>query len=164
MLSIDLPLIVAQIITFLVGLVLLWLIAYKPLKSVFQARVDKIHGDLAAAAEARREMEEQKKAYEQQMASLTDQTQALLRQATREGAQLREEIVRSAREQGEALIKRAEEIIAIEQAKALKELRQEVLEISLRVTEKVVGQMADAELQRRMVERVFVELEAKKEP
>ncbi|MBI2438183.1 MAG: F0F1 ATP synthase subunit B [Lentisphaerae bacterium] len=161
MLHIDLPLIVAQLITFLIGLTLLWLIAYKPLKAVFQARIDKIRGDLKAAADARQAMEEQKKAYDEQMAKLTDQSQTLLRQATREGAQLREEIVRSAREQGEALIKRAEEIIAIEKAKAIKELRQEVLDISLRVTEKVVGQMADAELQRRAVERVFVELEAK---
>ena len=68
-----------------------------------------------------------------------------------------------AREQGEALIKRAEEIIAQEKAKAIKELRQEVLDISLRVTEKVVGQMADPALQRRVVDKVFVELEAKKQ-
>ncbi|MBI2441144.1 MAG: F0F1 ATP synthase subunit B [Lentisphaerae bacterium] len=162
MLHIDLPLIIAQLITFLIGLTLLWLIAYKPLKAIFQARIDKIRGDLQAAADARREMEEQQKAYAEQMAKLTDQSQELLRQATREGAQLREEIVRSAREQGEALIKRAEEIIAIEKAKAIKELRQEVLDISLRVTEKVVTQMADTKLQQSMVDQVFAELETTK--
>lgn len=163
MLTIDLPLIVAQLVTFLVGLFLLWLIAYKPLTAMFQARIDKIHGDLKAADDARQDMEAKKKAYDEQMVKLSGQTQELLRQATLEGVALREEIIRTAREQGESLIKRAEEIIAQEKAKAIKELRQEVLDISLRVTEKVVGQMADPALQRRMVDKVFVELEAKKQ-
>jgi len=163
MLTIDLSLIVAQLITFLIGLLLLWLIAYKPLTAMFQARIDKIRGDLKAADDARRDMEDKKQAYDEQMAKLKDQTQDLLRQATREGVALREEIVRAAREQSETLVKRAEEIIAQEKAKAIKELRQEVLDISLRVTEKVVGQMADAALQRRIVDKVFVELEAQKQ-
>ena len=163
MLTIDLPLIVAQLITFLIGLFLLWLIAYKPLTAMFQARIDKIHGDLKAADDARQDMEQKKEAYAAQMATLGDQTQALLRQATQDGIRAREEIIRTAREQGEALIRRAEEIIAQEKAKAIKELRQEVLDISMRVTEKVVGQMADAALQRRLIDKVFVELEAKKQ-
>ena len=163
MLTIDLPLIVAQLITFLIGLFLLWLIAYKPLTAMFRARIDKIHGDLKAADDARQDMEQKKEAYAAQMVTLGDQTQALLRQATQDGIRAREEIIRTAREQGEALIRRAEEIIAQEKAKAIKELRQEVLEISMRVTEKVVGQMADAALQRRLVDKMFVELEAKKQ-
>jgi len=38
-----------------------------------------------------------------------------------------------------------------------------VLDISLQMTEKVVGQMANPALQRRVVDKVFVELEAKKQ-
>ena len=38
-----------------------------------------------------------------------------------------------------------------------------MLDISLRVTEKVVGQIVDPALQRRVVDKVFVELEAKKQ-
>ena len=163
MLTIDLPLIVAQLITFLIGLFLLWLIAYKPLTAMFQARIDKIRGDLKAADDARRDMEAKKKSYDEQMAKLTDQTQELLRQATQDGIRTREEIIRTAREQSEVLIKRAEEIITQEKAKAIKELRQEVLDISLKITEKVVGQMSDPTLQRRMVDKVFVELEAQKQ-
>jgi len=163
MLTINLPLIVAQLITFLIGLFLLWLIAYKPLTAMFQARIDKIRGDLKAADDARLDMEAKKKAYDEEMAKLTDQTQELLRQATREGVAMREEIVRAAREQSETLIKRASEVIAHEKDKALKELRLEVLDLSLHVTEKVVGRLVDPELQRRVVNRVFAELEEKKQ-
>lgn len=162
MLTIDLYLLIAQLITFLVGLFLLWLIAYKPLTAVFQARIDKIRDNLKAAEDARRDMEAKKKAYDEQMAKLTDQTQDLLRQATRDGIHMREEIIRAAREQSEALIKRAEEVIAHEKDKAIKELRLEVLDLSMQVTEKVVGQLSDHELQKRVVEKVFAELEAKK--
>jgi len=162
MLNIDLPLIAAQLVTFLIGLGLLWLIAYKPLTAMFQARMDKIRGDLKAAEDARQDMESRKKAYDAQMAELRAQTQDLLRQSAREGASMREEIVATARKQGEALIERAEAVIAQEKARAIKELRQEVLDLSMRVTEKVVGQMADPALQRRVVDKVFLELEAKK--
>lgn len=163
MLTIDIPLIIAQLVTFLVGLFLLWLIAYKPLTAMLQARIDKIRGDLKAADDARQEMESKKKACDEQAAKLSEQAQDLLRQATREGAKIREEIIATAREQGEALIRRSEEILAQEKARVIKELRQEVLDISMRVTEKVVGQMADQNLQRSMVDRVFAELEAQKQ-
>ncbi|MDD5677553.1 MAG: F0F1 ATP synthase subunit B [Kiritimatiellae bacterium] len=162
MLTIDIPLIVAQLITFLIGLFLLWLIAYKPLTAMFQARIDKIRGDLKAADDARLDMEAKKKAYDEQMAALANQSQELLRQATREGVVLREEIVRAAREQSETLIKRAAEVIALEKDKALKELRLEVVDLSLHVTEKVVGRLVDPALQRRVVDKVFAELEDKK--
>ena len=163
MLSLEIPIIIAQLITFLIGLALLWLIAYKPLTAMFQARIDKIRGDLKAAEDARLDMEAKKKAYDEQMAKLTDQTQELLRKATREGVALREEIVRAAREQSETIIKRAEEVIAHEKDKALKELRLEIVDLSLQVTEKVVGRLVDQALQRRVVDKVFAELEEKKQ-
>lgn len=162
MLTIDPTLLIGQLITFLVGLFLLWLIAYKPLTAMFQARIDKISDNLKAAEEARKDMEEKKKAYDEQAAKLADRTQEVLRQATRDGIEMREEMIRAAREQSEALIKRAEEVIALEKDKAIKELRLEVLDLSLQVTEKVVRKLSDHATQKRVVEEVFASLEAEK--
>ncbi len=82
-------------------------------------------------------------------------------QATNEAQRAREEILAAARKQGEELLQRAEFMIALEQAKALKALRQEIVALSLQAAEKAIGASADEALHRRMVERMFAELEQK---
>lgn len=161
MLNIDLQLILAQLLTFLVGMLLLWRIVYKPLTGMLQQRRAKIDGDLQAARDARAEMEKLKDDYERQIAGIAEQSRQLKLQATNEAQRAREEILAAARKQGEELLQRAESMIALEQAKALKALRQEIVALSLQAAEKAIGASADEALHRRMVERMFAELEQK---
>jgi F0F1-type ATP synthase membrane subunit b/b' len=73
MLDINIPLIIAQLITFLAGLFLLWLVAYKPIMGVFRQRADKIKQDLDAAETTRLKMEAERDRYTAELAKLTEQ-------------------------------------------------------------------------------------------
>ncbi len=161
MLTVNIQLIIAQIVTFLVGLFLLWLVAYKPILGVFRRRADKIRQDLEAAAAARAEMEAIKSQYDKEMATLAEKAQQIVQQAAHAGQQARDDLLGQARNQGQELLRQAAERIAIEKAKALKELRQEVVALSLQIAEKAIGQAMTAELQQRLIDQTLDQMESK---
>lgn len=162
MLHLNPTVMVAQVVTFLTALVLLRWIAYKPLTAILRQRAEKIRADLDAAEKARTDMEQAKAHYDREMARVRDEAQGLIQQAVREGQQAREDIVKAARQQGEELLKRAEARIDLEKEKALKELRQEVLKLSLMVAEKALGAVVTPDVHRRLTEQVFDQIEQRK--
>ncbi len=159
MLDINLQLIIAQIITFLIGAWLLWKIAFKKLVAIFQERADKINNDLNQAEQARVEAEKIKTELQNQLAAISEKSQEAIRKATIEAQKVRDEIIQEARAQSQDLFKRAESQIAIEKAKAIKELRQEVARLSLEISEKIIAKSVDEATHRQLVEQVFAELE-----
>lgn len=161
MLDINISLIIGQVITFLIGLALLWRIAYKPITGIFKQRADKISGDLDAAEKARRDMERLKADYETQMAKLADESQKMMNKAVKDAQVVRDEIVNVARAQSKGIIDRAVTQIDMEKDKAVGEIRRQVLEVSLLVAEKAIGETMDAGRQRRIVDEVFAEVESR---
>ncbi len=159
MLDINLPLIVAQVITFLVGLFLLWLIAYKPIMGIFSRRADQIKQDLDAAEAARLKMEAAKGQYDRELAALAEKGREIVQQAARAGQEAREAIVQEARGQGQELLRQAAERIALEKAKALKELRQEVVALSIQVAEKVLREAVTPAVDQRLINQTLDQLE-----
>lgn len=161
MLDINLHLIIAQVITFLVGLFLLWLVAYKPILGVFRQRAAKIKEDLDAAESARVKMEESKARYDNELAALADQGRQIVQQAARDGQQAREDILRDARAQSQDILRQAEERIAIEKEKAVKALRQEVITLSLQIAEKLIQEAMNSETNQRLANQTLDQLERK---
>jgi F-type H+-transporting ATPase subunit b len=161
MLDINIYLIVGQVVTFLVGLAILWRIAYKPIAGIFKQRADKISGDLDAAEKARQDVERLKSDYEAQMARLADETQKMMNKAVKDAQSIRDEIVNGANDQSQAIVARAAEQIEFEKEKAVRELRRQVLELSLLVAEKAVGETINKDLQRRLVDQFFSQVEVK---
>jgi F-type H+-transporting ATPase subunit b len=162
MLDINISLIIGQVVTFLVGMAILWRIAFKPLAGIFKQRADKIGGDLAAAEKARGEVERLKSDYETQLAHMAEETQKTMNRAVKDAQAVRDEIVTAAKTQGKELLDQALQQIEMEKEKAVKELRRQVLDVSLIVAEKALGEAVNGELQRRLVDRVFEQMEAGK--
>jgi|GEM_PF-836502 len=160
MLDLNLYLIIGQIITFLAALFLLWRIAYKPITGIFKQRADKIGADLAAAEKTRQDVERMKADYDLQLARLKDDAQKMMNQTVKEAQSVREEILNAAKDQSQEMLKRTVQQIEFEKQKAVKELRQQVLEMSMLVAEKTIGETVSADLQRRLVDQLFAQVEA----
>lgn len=160
MLDINIYLIIGQALTFIIGLLILWRVAYRPITAVFRQRADKISGDLAAAEKARAEMEKGKLEYAAQMARLAENAQQMMNKAVKESQAARDEILQAARGQSKEMLDRAIAQIEIEKEKAIREMRQQVLDISMLVAEKTIGEAVGEDLQGRIVDRVFAQLES----
>lgn len=156
-LGINLGYIISQIVNFTILAVALYLVAYKPVLSMLDERRDRIEKSMKDAEEADRRAAEAQEAFTQRVAEAKREAQEIITQATSQGEEARQEILSQAREEARQLIERAKEEIRLEREQALAELQAEVADLSILVTQKVLGQMVDEKTQRRLIDQFIQE-------
>ncbi len=156
-LGLNLPQLIAQVVNFFVLLVILRLVAYKPILKMLDERKQKIAEGLNAAEIARAEA-----------ASAQANIQAQLDTARREGQEIvanaqniATRIQADAREQSakdrEASIERARLEIQQERDRAIADLRGEFADITVRAAEKVINQSLDRQAHQRVIDETLAE-------
>ncbi len=156
-LGLNLPQLIAQVVNFFVLLIVLRLVAYKPILKMLDERKQKIAEGLNAAEIARAEA-----------ASAQANIQAQLDTARREGQEIvanaqniATRIQADAREQSakdrEASIERARAEIQQERDRAIADLRGEFADITVRAAEKVINQSLDRQAHQRVIDETLAE-------
>jgi len=146
-----------QIINFVLLLVLLYFIGYRPIRKMLDERSNKIkegidQAELAKEAAARAEEEVQRRLDEARKDG-----QLILAQAAEIGERLKAEAREEARREAEALIVRARAEIGMERDEAIDKLRQEFADLAILAAEKVINETLDKERHRRLIEEVLEE-------
>lgn len=146
-----------QIINFVLLLVLLYFIGYKPIRKMLDERSKRIkegvdQAELAKEAAARAEEEVQRRLDEARKDG-----QLILAQASEMGERLKAEAREEARREAEALIQRARAEIGMERDEAIDRLRQEFADLAILAAEKVIKETLDKERHRRLIEEVLEE-------
>ncbi len=113
----------AQIVDFIILLVFLRLVAYKPLVKVLSDRSDHITNNIAAAEQERQEAEQLKAGYEAEMRRAREQTQEIIQKATKAGEDQALGIIENAKNEAGRLKDAALAEIEREKQKAVAELR-----------------------------------------
>jgi F-type H+-transporting ATPase subunit b len=114
---------------------------------VLQAMSDRqarITSNLETADRERAAAEELKREYQEQLAQARTQAQAIVEKATKLAEQAKDDILKEARAEHTRLVKEAQEEIARERERAVAELRNEVVALSIAAAGKVIGQNLDA--------------------
>jgi F-type H+-transporting ATPase subunit b len=150
-LGINLGLLVSQLFNFTLLAVLLYFVAYKPIMRMLDERSARIKKGLEDAEMASRRAAEMEQEFEQRMADARREGQEVIAQATQMSERARQEILETAREESRALVEKAKDEIARERDMAMAELRQQVADLSLSISEKVIGQTLDEQRQRQLV-------------
>ena len=122
----------AQILNFLILVVLLRAFAYKPIVNMLQERQKKIEMSLAKADEDVEKAESLKKEYEDQLASARVKAQSIIDSASRQAAEERDESVVKTKRDIEQMKKSATEEIERERRAAAETLRAEVVALRWR--------------------------------
>lgn len=146
-----------QIINFVLLLVLLYFIGYRPIRKMLDERSKKIkegidQAELAKEAAARAEEEVQRRLDEARKDG-----QLILAQAAEMGERLKAEAREEARREAEALIIRARAEIGMERDEAIDKLRQEFADLAILAAEKVINETLDKERHRRLIQEVLEE-------
>jgi F-type H+-transporting ATPase subunit b len=150
-LGINLGLLVSQLFNFTLLAVLLYFVAYKPIMRMLDERSARIKKGLEDAELASRRAAEMEQEFEQRMAEARREGQEVIAQATQMSEKARQEILETAREESRALVEKAKGEIARERDMAMAELRQQVADLSLSISEKVIGQTLDEQRQRQLI-------------
>ena len=120
---------IAQIINFLILVAILTKVAYKPLMKALADRQARIANSLETAEEERAAAAELKREYQEQLAQARTQAQVIVEKATKLAEQAKDEIIQEARTEHARLLKEAREEIIREQQRAIAELKNEVVSL-----------------------------------
>lgn len=152
MIEINWKILLVQAITFLLGLLILWKIAYKSIRNIISERAEKIRTDFEKASEEREAMEKLRNEYEVKLKDIESEVKRLIIDATKSGQQIKEEVILEARNQAQKILAKSEEKISIEREKAIKEMKDEIANISLLTVEKILKQTVDKKVHSTLVE------------
>jgi F-type H+-transporting ATPase subunit b len=150
-LGINLGLLVSQLFNLTLLAVLLYFVAYKPILRMLDERSARIKKGLEDAETASRRAAEMEQEFERRMAEARKEGQDIIAQSTQMSERARQDILERAREESRVQIEKAKEEIARERELAMAELRQQVADLSLTISEKVIGEALDEQSQRRLI-------------
>jgi len=156
-LGINLPSLLAQLINFSVLLLILYLLAYKPLLKMLDERRRRIQEGLESAEQAKERLARAEEDVAAQMERSRQEGQALIGQAQQVSARIQEEARQQARTDAEALLARARGEIQLERDSAIAHLRREFADLTITAAEKVINQSLDRQAHRRLIEETLTE-------
>ncbi|HOM70669.1 MAG TPA: F0F1 ATP synthase subunit B [Armatimonadota bacterium] len=151
-LGIDPTIIVVNIIGFILLVWLLKRFLYRPITQMMDQRAEDIRSTYAAAETEKAAMEELRRDYEEQLADIEAEAHERIQAAIKEAHSIRDDIIADAREKSDAIILRGEEELAREREKAIVELREEVANLIISASSKLLERSLDDQSHRRLID------------
>jgi F-type H+-transporting ATPase subunit b len=156
--GLELGQIITQIIGFLIAIMLLKKFAWKPLLSMLEERRKKIKAEFDTIDEERKKTEKLSADYQTKLKEIDALARVKIQEAAREGQILANEIKEGARSEAKEIVAKAREDIGRDIEKAKVQLRDDVVNMTIRITEKLIGEKLDAEKDRELVIRFVDEM------
>lgn len=137
---------------FLLLLYLLNKMLFKPVGALLDQRQQDIASTYDKLEADRRQMETLRADYERRLAGIEAEAREKIQGAIKEAQSSRDQILQEAGMRSKEMLTRAEEQIRREQEQAMITLRQEVVELALGATSKIIGDSLDENRQRRLID------------
>ena len=145
-------------VVFLLLVLLLGKFAWRPILDSLRIREESIEEALRAAEEARAEMARLKADNEKLMAQAREERDAMLKEAAKMANQRKEEAKEEARKISAKMIEDARAAIEAEKEAALKEVKNQVAELSVEIAEKLIRKtLGDKKAQQALVKEFLAE-------
>jgi F-type H+-transporting ATPase subunit b len=149
MIEIHPDILLAQAITFLLAVFVLWKVAWKPLCSIMQQRAKTIEHDLSEAQRIKEEVQKLETNYKAQLDHIQQQTQQMLDQARADAAQQRDEILRQTKTEADSILEKSRLQLEEERKALLQQLYRDMSVASVELAERLLRQSINKETQDR---------------
>lgn len=140
----------AQVVNFLILAVLLKRFLYGPIVRAMAAREERIASEMAAAAQKKREAEQEEAAISQKMQEIQAQRREMLAQAEREVETYKAKLFDQARQDVAQIQQKWAESLKREKDTFFKNLRQRLIQEIFAISRRALGEMADQDLEQRL--------------
>ena len=156
-LGLNLPQLIAQIVNFFVLLVILRLVAYKPILRMLDERKQKIAEGLNAAEIARAEAASAQANIQAQLDVARKEGQEIVANAQNIATRIQADAREQSTKDREASLERARSEIQMERDRAIADLRGEFADITVKAAEKVINQSLDRQAHQRVIDETLAE-------
>jgi F-type H+-transporting ATPase subunit b len=151
----ELGLSIWTLVTFLIVLFVLKKFAFGKIAALLDERRDAVRKNLEAAEHAREEAERLLGEYTAQLAASRQEASEILERARATAAEQQRQLSEELAGERERGIAAAQQAIAAETQQALDRIKNEIADLTLLATEKVLGHALDASEQKRLVEEAL---------
>ncbi len=158
MLSINPGLMIWTFIIFLLLLVILAKVAWKPLIASLKTRENAIADSLSRAEQARADAERLIAENKQERAKAEEEVQKALKEGRLYAEQMRRDLVEKAKEEAQRMLTQARAEIERDTQRALRQLREEVADLAVMATSKLLDENMNDERNRNVVNKMIAEL------
>ena len=155
--GINLPLLVAFVVNFLILFGALSFVLYKPVLKMLDERQAKIKESMEQAEQIKEQATRSEEEIKIQIDQARKEGQALIAQAAQMGERLKEEAKENAHKEADTIIARAQAEIQQERDRAIDDLRKEFAGITILAAEKVIKESLDKEKHHKVIEDVLQE-------
>lgn len=156
-LGITLGGLLTQLVSVLVIFVGLYLILYKPMTRMLDARARRIRESLEAADQARQEAASSAEQVERELADARNQGQALIAEARSAASQFKQQEDARTRAEMEAMLERARAEIERERDAAVEQVRAQFADLAITAAERVVERSLDKDAHAQLIDKVLEE-------
>jgi F-type H+-transporting ATPase subunit b len=159
--QLDPGLFIWTILTFLVLLTLLAKFAWRPLLQALESRQETIRKSLDDAERARRELEAVQRESEQIVRQARLDAESIISASRADAERLRGEMRQKAREDAEGILRNAERQIQLETNRALQQIRQEAVDLSVTIASKLIGRNLSREDNERLIDEAIKQVDSR---
>jgi len=154
----DIKIFITQLIGFLILVLVLRRVAWGPILGAMEARRKRIADEVAASERLRKEAEELKAKYEQDLRHIEAQARERIQEAVAEGQKVAEEIRAQARAEAQAQRDKTKADLEQEYRKAQATLHDDVVRIALGAAGRLLREEMNQDRQKKLVEQFLAEL------
>ena len=151
-----------NILISLVNLLILFLLVkkflFKPIKRIMARRQEEVNKEYAEAEKARAAAEENQALWEEKMTTADEEADSIVKAAVEEAKVKGNRIVAASQNRAAEIIHHAELEADVERKRVEKEVKAEIVDVSTKLTEKMLEREINAEDHRRMIDSFIDEL------
>ncbi len=158
-LGVNLPWLLAQLINFILVLVILRLLVYKPVLNMLETRKKKIQESLEYADKVKADAAAQQQEFDRRLDEARREAQAAAQSAQQAAEKERQRILAQAQEDAQKIRDQARGELDYERKQMMSELRQQVIELSILGAQRVINASMDDHKARQLVEDFLNQVE-----
>jgi F-type H+-transporting ATPase subunit b len=162
-LGISLPTLITQVVTFIILLLILRFVAYKPIMRMLDERSRRVKDSMDQAQAIKEQSANTQEEIKKQLELASREGQERIARAVKAGEDVKQKAQEDAKKEAEALIERARSEIQHERDEAIGEVRREFADLTVLAAGKVIEKSLDKEEHRELIEKVLEESSTFKE-
>ncbi len=144
--------IIAQVLGFLLLLFLLRIFAWKKILGLLDQRKEKISSEFKKIDDAKAEIEKLKSEYQSKLDGIEATAEDKIKEAAAEGKKIVDEVRKKAHEEAQDIINNAKKNIGYELSKAKEDLKDEIVDLTIKATENMIREKLTGETDKKLIE------------
>ncbi len=161
-LGINLPTLLTQMVTFIILLVILRFVAYKPIMRMLDERSKRVKESMEQAEAVKEQSAHAEEELKKQLGEASREGQERIARAVKAGEEVKQKAQEDAKKEAETLLNRARAEIQRERDDAIGEVRREFADLTVLAAGKVIEKSLDKEEHRELIDKVLEESSTQK--